>query len=194
MRIERTEPKVIVFARLPQLGVGKTRLASFLSPQERFELSKALFFQTLKVVEASGLPWIVCLSDSDGQGISLPFPFVLQRGDGLSERMSHAFADIGCPAVMVGSDLLDLSVQKVQALVKGLDEADLTLLCAQDGGYGGIGLRTWAPVFEVPMSQPTTAQLTLDEAHQLGLRTKVVGTVRDVDRYEDYLLWKRFKK
>lgn len=182
---------MILFARAPQLGQGKTRLSPFLSPRQRLDLSRALLAHVAETVRSAGLPWVVaCAGDPACLGFESP-ALLFQRGQTLGERMFNAFSDVGCPAVMVGSDLPDLTRDKILALVRGLDQAQVTLLRAEDGGYGGLGMTALYDLFtDVVMSRQDTAWQTLNQARILGLKACVVGQVRDLDRYDDYLWWK----
>ena len=113
-----------------------------------------------------------------------------QRGDGLGERLAHAFADTddGGPALLVGMDTPQLTAELLTAVARGLDDADAVLGPADDGGWWTLALRRpihAAVLRTVPMSTSDTYRLTRTALRQLGLRVAEGPRLRDVDTADD---------
>ena len=112
-----------------------------------------------------------------------------QRGGDLAARLADAFEEVGGPALLVGMDTPQLTPQLLAAGLELLacEDCDAVLGPTVDGGYWAIGLeRPDRRVFAgVPMSQPDTGAIQLDRLRELGLRTRALVELRDVDCYED---------
>ncbi len=119
------------------------------------------------------------------------FRLQAQRGPGLAERMSNAFAEgaaAGAKWVLLrGSDSPGLGYAQFSEAVRALEgEADLVLTPDGDGGYAMIGLRAPCPaLFEVPMSTSEVLQSTLVLAAARGLKTVVTSPTFDLDTVAD---------
>ncbi len=112
---------------------------------------------------------------------------IAQRGGGLGERLAAAFGDVGGPALVVGMDTPQLTPALLARALAELRAADAVIGGAPDGGYWAIGLRRAdAAVFAgVPMSEPTTCAVQRERLRALGLRTRELCELRDVDEIAD---------
>ena len=112
---------------------------------------------------------------------------IAQRGDGLDERLGHAFADVGGPALLVGMDTPQLTARAAGRRSAALQRFDAVLGPRRDGGYWSVGLR--APHGErlpgVPMSCATTLHRQRERFAALGLSTYEQPSLRDVDTIDD---------
>jgi glycosyltransferase A (GT-A) superfamily protein (DUF2064 family) len=90
---------------------------------------------------------------------------------------------------MVGMDTPQLTRALLAGALERLDEpsTDALLGPTADGGYWAIGLANADPAaFDgVPMSTPQTCTVQRARLAQLGLRTAMLETLRDVDTFED---------
>jgi uncharacterized protein len=181
---------LLVIAKAPRPGRSKTRLTPPCSPEEAARLAGAALEDTLEAVLATPAPRHVCVLDGDpGPWLPSGFEVVAQRGDGLEERLAHAFADVGGPALLVGMDTPQLTPGLLGHAVRALlaPGVDAALGAAPDGGYWAIGLRRPDPaVFTgIPMSVPETCAHQRARLHELGLRVAELPELRDVDDIED---------
>ena len=64
------------------------------------------------------------LDGEPGDWLPEGFEVIAQRGDGLDERLAHAFADVGEPAVLIGMDTPQVTPEL------------LALACARLAGAG----------------------------------------------------------
>lgn len=114
-----------------------------------------------------------------------------QRGDGLGERLRHAFdaafSDGASRALAVGSDHPTLPPAHLERAFEELEEADAVLGPTADGGYYAVGLRSaaWpaaAEIFrDVPWSTPEVLEATEARARRSGLVVRRLPSWYDVD-------------
>jgi len=162
------------------------------------------------------LKWASRLSGTRGTGLEVRFDggsipemaawlgtnirFIPQGDGDLGDRMSRAFRDSFMDgvkkAVLIGTDIPELTVFHIRAAWKTLDEYDAVLVPAPDGGYGLIGLRRFHPgIFRgLPWGTNKVLEGTLAGAAALGLRVKTFPALHDVDIADDLPVWERTKR
>jgi uncharacterized protein len=179
-----------VLAKAPRPGHSKTRLCPPCTPRDAAALARAALADTLDAVLATpAARHVLVLEGPVGDWLPPGVEVVAQRGSGLDERLAHAFADVGGPALLVGMDTPQVTPRD---LARGLErlaapEVDAVLGPAADGGYWAIGLReAQARAFlGVPMSTARTGRAQLARLRRLGLRVAALPALRDVDRIAD---------
>jgi len=194
----RGRAAVIVFARAPQPGRAKTRLAPRLGEWGAARLHMRLARRTLRTAQAARCGPLE-LHGTPRRGHALLRRMARdaratlhgQRGRDLGERMLTAMTRalrrhravilIGtdCPALRAG----DLR-RAARALVGGYDAV---LAPAEDGGYPLIGLRRVSPrLFEgIAWGGADVFARTAERLERLGWRWRQLRTLWDVDRPED---------
>jgi glycosyltransferase A (GT-A) superfamily protein (DUF2064 family) len=132
---------------------------------------------------------VLVLDGAPGPWLPARFEVLPQRGGGLDERLAHAFTDVGTAGLLVGMDTPQVTPARLTASLGALNapHVDAVLGPSVDGGWWGIGLRVPNPsVFlGVPMSTAHTGAAQLARLHQLGLRTRALPTLQDVDDFDD---------
>jgi rSAM/selenodomain-associated transferase 1 len=182
--------QLLVFAKSPTPGRVKTRLCPPCTPQAAAAIAAAALRDTLDVLSAvPAARHTIVLS---GQYRQPPgWHVVPQRGTGLGERLTNAYADTARPGtatVLVGMDTPQLTPALVQAAANSLDLADAVLGPAFDGGWWLLGLNepTHARVLTgVPMSTADTRSRTAAALRRLGLHVAGLPWLRDVDTAAD---------
>ena len=181
----------IVIAKEPRPGRVKTRLCPPCTPPQAAALARAALEDTLNAVGRVDVARrLLCLDGSPGTWVGRGFDVAAQRGDGLGERLDNAFELVdGGPALLVGMDTPQLDRRLLHAALSALHDrrTDAVLGPAEDGGYWAIGFRRPPTgAFErVPMSSDRTCEVQLARLEQLGLRTRLLPVLRDVDVIED---------
>jgi len=88
---------------------------------------------------------------------------------------------------LIGTDVPALSREDVRGALESLDDHDVAVGPATDGGYYLLALKRPEPELlrDVPWSTPDVLTTTLDRAARLGLSVRVLRTIGDVDTIED---------
>jgi len=117
--------------------------------------------------------------------------WIAQEGPDLGARMSAAFDDAfrrgARRAAIIGSDVPGLSRDDVSAALDCLEDHDLVLGPALDGGYYLIALERPRPgLFRgIAWSTPSVFSATMERAATLGLTVRVIEERRDIDTLDD---------
>ena len=138
---------MIVFARVPQLGAVKTRLARDIGP-----LAAWRFHRNATAAAVRGLGadrrWrlLVALTPDRLAGRARLTPVAAQRtGQGTGDlgwRMARALDRLRPePALLVGSDVPGLDRGRIARAFRALAAADAVFGPAEDGGFWLIGIR-----------------------------------------------------
>ena len=141
----RRRNTVIIFTRLPVLGTVKTRVARQIGAVAARTLHRRLVRRTLRRL-APDRRWRTVLAVTPERGRWREWPHALPRlsqgpGD-LGRRMGHCLrACAGPRAVLVGTDIPDISAAAVARAFRALGRARFVFGPARDGGYWLIGWR-----------------------------------------------------
>jgi uncharacterized protein len=179
---------LIVIAKAPRAGHSKTRLCPPCTPRQAAALARAALADTLEAARATPAARHVLVLDGEpGDWLPAGFEVVPQRGRGLDERLAHAFADVGGPALLIGMDTPQVTPGDLRDGLQRLAGADAVLGPAPDGGYWAIGLREPDPraFLGVPMSTARTCRAQRARLAALGLRVRELPALRDVDLIAD---------
>lgn len=187
---------VLVFQKNAILGQVKTRLASGMGEQPAMEIYMHLVQLTYSALEAVQIPVWTYFSDfiPESTHPTVEKSFV-QQGQDLGERMSNAFAstfDSGIEkVVLIGTDCPTLQSQHLLQAFTALNDSDLVLGPATDGGYYLIGMKVRAAyLFEgIAWSTSQVLSKTLHVASQHSLTTTLLPELCDIDTPED---WQRY--
>jgi uncharacterized protein len=188
---------VIVFAKAPTPGQAKTRLIPALGAEQAALLHAALAERAITTAQKSGAEEVeLCCTPNSEEAFfkycAEDFDVSLtDQGDGdLGERMLRAF-DSALEhierVIIIGADCPALTAKHIQNAAKALDNADVVLMPAEDGGYVLIGAtRTHAKMFDGITWG--TASVLVEQRRKLdvcGLTFIETDTLWDVDRPED---------
>jgi hypothetical protein len=179
---------LIVIAKDPRPGRSKTRLCPPCLPVQAAGLAEAALRDTLEVVRSVPACRHVLALDGDAtRWRGCGFEILAQRGAGLDERLENAFADVCDPALLVGMDTPQLTVELLSVGLEALNGHAAVLGPASDGGYWSVGMRAPTPgAFRgVAMSAEDTLAHQRARFEELGLSTYEHATLRDVDTIED---------
>lgn len=185
-----TRDVLVVFARCPEPGRVKTRLARDVGDEAAAALYAA-FVADLRARFAAApfaVRWAVAPPDAGfAARFAMPdgetFP---QQGDDLGARMHTAFARVRgegfARCVLIGSDMPQLALATVERAFASLDGADLVLGPACDGGYFLIAARAPLDVFgDIAWGTDGVLSATRARAADLGLTVALLDEDFDVD-------------
>lgn len=185
---------LVVFARYPEPGRVKTRLARAIGAAAASTLYAA-FVTDLRCRFAAppfAVRWAVAPPDPGfAARFALPDAHVFaQDGHDLGARMRNAITallDQGfARCAIVGSDMPQLALETVADAFARLDEADLVLGPADDGGYYLIAARAPLDVFDgIAWGTNAVLAATRARADARGLVTTLLAPGFDVDESAD---------
>jgi uncharacterized protein len=185
---------LIIFIKNPELGKVKTRLAATLGPEKALIIYNQLLSHTRKITEKLPLPQALYYSDfipAKDSWDSQVFRKQVQSGSNLGERMLRAFQEgfnEGYNRIcIIGSDCFELTSEIILNAFKKLEEHDVVIGPAEDGGYYLLGMQELQPYLFANKSWSTEAvlQQTLDEIKLKGLSVALLPTLTDVDEEKD---------
>ena len=194
---------VLQFAKAPQLGTVKTRMAPALNAHQCLQLHQQLTTHMATSLSRAGLcpaelwvsgaidhPFFVDLSTR------LDIPIYQQVGNDLGEKMQFAAESAltrSRAIILVGSDCPFIDAAYLQQALAALDDGDDAVVGpAGDGGYVLLGLRSsHRRLFDdIPWSTEQVWPTTRERLQALGWRYRELATLADIDRPEDLALLK----
>jgi len=140
-------PTVILFARVPRLGMGKRRLARDIGAVAALRFERLMLARSRRRL-GRDRRWRLRLAVTpDRAARRWPGAFAQGAGD-LGVRMHRALAACGPrPVVLVGSDIPGLAAAHIAEAFRLLGRYDLVLGPARDGGFWLVGCRHRPPGF-----------------------------------------------
>ncbi|MGB3586544.1 MAG: TIGR04282 family arsenosugar biosynthesis glycosyltransferase [Tunicatimonas sp.] len=185
---------LIIFAKVPELGKAKTRLAVSVGNEKALEIYQALLSHTHAVTSSISQDKIVYYTPhivTDDQWEGDIFHKALQSAGDLGERMQQAFAQgfaQGYSRIcIIGTDCFELTTQHLTDAFTALHEHDVVLGPSQDGGYYLLGMnQLYTSLFSnKEWSTESVAENTRDDVTQLALSLKELPVLNDIDTVED---------
>jgi rSAM/selenodomain-associated transferase 1 len=185
-----------MFAKYWQLGKVKSRLAAKIGDQSAAEVYR-LFLEHLsqkfsKTADTRILAYapidrkmeFISLAGSDWQT-------QVQKGADLGEKMadffSQQFTAGNAAVVLIGSDSPQLTPDYITAAFVAIQQSDIVIGPASDGGYVLVGMRKLTPgIFSgISWSTPDVLAQTFKRAEDLKLSVATLDTCFDVDTLAD---------
>jgi len=183
---------LLVFTRNPALGKVKTRLAKTVGDKRALEIYTFLLERTrdiaAKVTADKAVYYSVKIRENDIWDATI-FQKHLQVGEDLGIRMLHAFKngfETGYEKVLIiGSDLYDLTSETIENAFKALENNEVVIGPAEDGGYYLLGMNSLEEkVFKnKDWGTETVRKDTLEDLKDK--KVFLLGELNDVDVFED---------
>lgn len=190
---------VALMAKAPEAGKAKTRFCPPCTPDEAAGFARAFLVDSAAMVAGSAIPgldaWCSYAGDSHLLSLLLPDSVRLlrQRGSGFDVRLSNTAADLFAlrysAVVLVGADCPTVDADYLRRAVTALEDSDVVIGPAVDGGYVLLGLRRPDPALFVGIEMGTDRVLahTLQRAAAANYRVEVLDVRHDLDTVEDLL-------
>jgi glycosyltransferase A (GT-A) superfamily protein (DUF2064 family) len=183
----RPEPDttLLVIAKQPVPGRVKTRLVPPCTHEQAAALAEAALADTLHTVATVPARRRVLVLDGEpGPWLPAGFDIVPQCAGPLDERLADAFAGVDGPALLIGMDTPQVTLDLLTVDWQG---ADAVFGPAADGGFWALGLRVPDPALlrGVPMSTSATGAIQRARLLATGLRVADLPQLRDVDTAAD---------
>jgi len=201
MGAESPDCLFIQFAREPVAGAVKTRMIPHLSPPEACALHSELVLWTAATLVAARVGRVE-LAVAGALGHSLfqdcldlgVAGLTLQRGADLGARMYNALVaglDRFERVVLVGSDCPSIDGDYLRQALLALDQDDIVLGPAADGGYTLVGARRVPREMFEGISWGTAAVFneTTLRLQRSGVAWSALPVLHDIDRPGDLPVW-----
>ncbi len=187
------ENTLIIFVKNPIPGTVKTRIARTVGDERAVDVYQHLLRHTQAIMRQLTCRRVVYYGDfvnpDDGWN---GYGKQLQSSGDLGQRMQEAFGEQFAQGadhvVIIGSDCLTITPDHIEQGFKALDEADVVIGPATDGGYYLLGMKQLHPFLfdDMPWSQPELGQLTELAIRQKGLTFERLEELTDIDEWADY--------
>ena len=187
-----SENLLLIFTRNPELGKAKTRLAKTVGDETALEIYKFLLERTkniaTEVSSDKAVYYSVKVRENDIWDANI-FQKHQQVGEDLGIRMLNAFKNgfkNGYKKVMIiGSDLYDLSSENIEKAFIALNQNDVVIGPAEDGGYYLLGMNSLQEnVFKnKDWGTETVRKNTLEDLQDK--KVLLLEELNDIDVFED---------
>ncbi|WP_207428996.1 TIGR04282 family arsenosugar biosynthesis glycosyltransferase [Pedobacter sp. SYSU D00535] len=187
------ENALIIFVKNLQMGKVKTRLAATVGEEKAYAIYSYLLKYTYRTAERVNADKYVFYSDFIPEQDLHRFSSQLQSGQDLGERMKNAFRqilDAGYKkAVIIGSDSLEITSKIVDQAFSALEESEVVIGPATDGGYYLLGMKfLHEELFEdIPWSSADVLKKTMRAVKLNGHTHTLLTELSDIDEEQDWL-------
>ena len=197
------ENLILIFTRNPEFGKVKTRLAASIGNQNALDVYKFLLKHTQEIVSKVDATRRVLYSEeiiNNDIWDNKLYQKALQSGTDLGEKMKNAFAE-GFKngykkIVIIGTDLYDLEASNIEIAFQKLENHDVVIGPAEDGGYYLLGLKCipenifsnkeWSTetVFKDTLNDIVTYKIhLLDTKNDID----IVDDIKNIQAFQKYL-------
>ncbi|MEM6841196.1 MAG: TIGR04282 family arsenosugar biosynthesis glycosyltransferase [Bacteroidota bacterium] len=190
----KKEELLIIFAKVPELGKAKTRLAADIGNEQALEIYRKLLAHTRRATLPLPQDKIVYYTpyiDTDDEWNTAHFQKALQPKGDLGERMRYAveqgFSQGYDRICIIGTDCLDLTTAHLEEAFVALKNHDVVLGASQDGGYYLLGMsQLYSDLFvNKAWSTESVADDTRADVSRLNLSLHELPVLNDIDTLDD---------
>lgn len=184
---------LMIFVKNLIPGMVKTRLAKDIGIDKALDVYQELVYHTHKITKKIEVDKAVYYSEYveiEDIWDNGDYKLTSQKGFTLGEKMSNAFDeafDSYNKVIIIGSDCYDLNSKIIKTAFEILEENDVVVGPAKDGGYYLLGMKEYIPQLFQNKEYSTDSVLKelLAEAEELELSVYQLPTLNDVDTLED---------
>ena len=194
-----TKKSLILFTRYPEVGKTKTRLIPSIGPKNSAHLQKFMTEKTLHTIEQlkTVIDIEIAIYFQGGnqelmkEWLGNNYNFYPQVEGDLGIKIYSAFEDSfkrgNEQIIIIGVDCLELNVAILQTSFNALNNYDLVIGEALDGGYYLLGFKDLKKsLFEnINWGSDQVFSQTISAINKLNLTTYYLPILRDIDRPED---------
>lgn len=194
-------PVLLIMAKAPRIGVGKSRLARGIGAVGAWRINRAMQAATVRTALRANAIALLAAPSPDLR-VDLPgvwpaqMPRVAQGGGDLGARLTRLFDAIGDrPCAVIGADCPEADDRALARALKALRRAPAVIGPTQDGGFWFFAAqraRRVAPAFAQVAWSTATACMDLQRAVKGCL--ELPFTLRDIDAIEDWRAYRAAKR
>lgn len=187
---------LLVFAKYPEPGRVKTRLAQSVGAERATELYRTMAETVVEQVLPTDHDYdmTLCFDPPERekdfrQWLPHIMNWIPQTDGDLGQRLRSAFSDAFAQGrqrvIAIGTDCIHIDPPLLRHAFKGLTDHDVVIGPASDGGYYLIGLKADRPqLFEdISWSTEVVFQETIERAKSVGLSIKTLAVLSDIDTW-----------
>ncbi len=186
-----TRELIIIFARTPEYGKVKTRIANSIGNDEALRIYTKLLLYAENLLATIKKEKILMLSSIPDYQFWEGVPQSQQIGDDLGEIITNACTTIitksSTHCIIIGTDCIELTNKIIDDAFVQLNKYDVVIGPAKDGGYYLIGFNNFYPQLFQNISwgtEPVYAE-TIAAAKKLQLTIFILPVLNDVDELAD---------
>ncbi len=185
---------LIIFAKNPVKGKVKTRLAATTGDAQALLIYHQLLSKTYSVTKDLFPHKFVFYSDfidENGIWISNQYQKKLQEGNNLGDKMKNAFNCLFTEGynkiVIIGTDCFELKPGDIDNAFSLLNNAEIVIGPAFDGGYYLLGMNKFLPdIFQnIEWSTDKVFDQTLSVCKKWNIKVLFLRQLNDIDTIED---------
>lgn len=189
-----TEGLLMVFVKNPKRGQVKTRLAKTVGDEKALQVYRVLLDHTITIARRINFDKAIFYSDyidETDMWRKEKFSQLVQEGNDLGERMynafEYAFSKKYKNVVIIGSDCLELNEHIITEAFDILENNEVVIGPAKDGGYYLLGMRKLYKELFINKQWSTENVLldTLLDISRLNISMKLLPTLSDIDEEKD---------
>jgi uncharacterized protein len=198
---------LIIFSRYPEVGKTKTRMIPALGASGAANLQRQMTEHTINIARQLQLSRSISIEihfaggsqklmqDWLGKDLNYYPQITGDLGAKMQAAFDRALSIDRQKVITIGTDCPDINLAILQKAFDLLENCDLVLGPAEDGGYYLIGLTASIPQIFKAIAWGTSEVLAQTQriAKNLNLNTAYLTTLRDVDRPEDLFIWQKYK-
>jgi len=184
---------LLIFTRNLVYGKVKTRLSVTLGNDKALSVYSLLVEHTAKIAKSVDAIRIVYYSEAiaDEDTWDNTYLKTVQQGGDLGKRMANAFNEnlkTGTKmVVIIGTDCYELTGGIIADAFAQLEQHDVVIGPALDGGYYLLGMKVFHPELfvDVAWSTPSVLKDTLSRCESLTLNYFLLPVLSDIDEEKD---------
>jgi rSAM/selenodomain-associated transferase 2/rSAM/selenodomain-associated transferase 1 len=203
---------LIVFTRYPEPGTTKTRLIPLIGARRAADLQRKMTEHTLSQVKRLSTRRELSVEIRYEGGdkhlmqtwLGQDFEYRPQGTGDLGRRMKRSFEDAfrsgASEAVIIGTDIPEITNDIIQKAFDALQQKNMVLGPAKDGGYYLIGLQNNSLSKAIPdlfagitWGAGDVLEKTIKIATHSGLSFTLLDVLQDIDYPEDLVIWERLQ-
>lgn len=199
---------LLIFTKHPVAGYAKTRLIPSQGAAAAADISRMLTEHTIMTARwLRSVHATLCTMVHYAAPTGLPAErtaawlrpeppaevLLAQTGGSLGDRLiaafRYSFTHGARKVAVIGTDAPHITPVLLRQAFSVLDDADVVIGPALDGGYYLIAMSALhEPLFQdIPWSSDTVCTDTLNKARQIGLSVEMLAPLRDIDELDDLL-------
>jgi uncharacterized protein len=194
---------VIIFVKNPVIGKVKTRLSATIGNEKALNIYKKLLAHTLLSVKEIMADVFIYFSNDIEENIfefENTFFKKVQEGNNLGDRMKNAFDGVFDlwydNVIIIGTDCPGIDLDLLDNAFLQLDNVDVVVGPAEDGGYYLLGMKKRNPQLFDNINWSTSSVLysTINCCKENNLAYTMLPTLSDVDEEKDLIHFTHFIK